>query len=654
MTSRDLGTSRSLPIAPGRDSWILLLVALLLPIVLATFTLVAFRNAVDLGLEARRREAAMISESVASQIRDTRSTSTVDLAALAPSAWRAVVADRTGRVRASTGEPLPGPVLAPLGGVPPDITIVVDDDLAPIVAAFTPVEAGGSRSVVRVDLDLGFLASQRRSLAILTGVVLGTDLAAVIWLMLFLRRILSPYDTILARARELRRNGPNPEQDEATFLLSTFEQALAGTPPQSELAVLEETLGASLESGLLLLDRNGDALLLNPIGSEILGVPSPTSAEPLATLLASQPPLRRCLQAAVADRLSLQREEITVHVAGEDRALGLATTPLRRSDGELLGFLVLFTDVTSFRQQALEQHLAESLAQLGELSAGVAHELRNSLGTIRGHLTLLRRAVDSAGRTDHLDELDAETRHLGRVVADFLAFARPERAQVEPVDVDALVRHAVADPTLGHVELHLPERWSTMPPTVSGDRHLLERGLRNLLRNARDAQADTAAPHEAIELLGESSGRGVLLRVLDRGPGVSSVILDRPFRPFVTTRPQGVGLGLALTYRIVSLHGGRLELGKREGGGTAADVWLPIAGGESKEPRKRDRPTRTEERRDEPHPPGGRNASTPEAETGTHLPAEGNEETDATAIDGSKPPDGRKRQHVDKKDVRPG
>ena len=245
-------------------------------------------------------------------------------------------------------------------------------------------------------------------------------------------------------------------------------------------------------------------------------------------------------------------------------------------------------------RRALELTLTRTLSQLGELTAGVAHELRNSLATLRGYLTLIARHPDDATVADYLDEIRHESDHLERVLEDFLTFARPGSARPQAVDLLALVHRAAADPALGEaavtVDVPADGRDRAEPDfRVWGDPQLLERAVRNVLSNAAQAQRDAGHPDPVRARLAPRDA-GVEIAIEDRGPGLSPEAREKLFDPFFTQRAGGVGMGLALTRRIVLLHAGRIVVEDREGGGTRAVLWIPrgkaVTEGDSKARRR--------------------------------------------------------------------
>ena len=240
----------------------------------------------------------------------------------------------------------------------------------------------------------------------------------------------------------------------------------------------------------------------------------------------------------------------------------------------------MVADLTEIEHRAAQERLAEGLAQLGELSAGVAHELRNSLASLSGWLSLARRRLparaagaeaDDAEADDCLAEAERETTQLARVVEEFLAFARPGTRRLERMDLAAVVARAAHDPALGEVGVELALAPGAL---LDGDPELLERALRNLVTNA--AQAERAAGRSGPLAISLAAADGDWrIAIEDRGAGVPAAVRERLFEPFVSGRPGGAGLGLALARRIVVLHGGEVRLGDRPGGGTRAEVLLP-------------------------------------------------------------------------------
>ena len=372
--------------------------------------------------------------------------------------------------------------------------------------AFVPFARAGERLLLRLEIPEPTLFAQQRSLRILTPVVFGLSFAVALLAIFFLRALVRPYEALLDKARALAPADPaaggsalvRGSDDEVERLLATFDRALAalrgtgggagaGGDAQDELSAVERALGPQLESGLLMFASDGRLLAANPAAVELLGgdpqaarAAAPATA---AVALAAHPALAAVVAAAIADGRSIPRASVTIERGGRSVELGLTLQALRRGGA---GFLVLLADVTDLSRREAEERFAAGLAQLGELSAGVAHELRNSLATVQGYLTLAaRRDLPPAAR-EEIAEARREAEELARVVDDFLTFARPGSGTLEAVDLAALLARATSDPALAGVDVRFvpPE---TPLPTIAGDPHLLQRAVRNLLLNAVQA-----------------------------------------------------------------------------------------------------------------------------------------------------------------------
>jgi signal transduction histidine kinase len=217
---------------------------------------------------------------------------------------------------------------------------------------------------------------------------------------------------------------------------------------------------------------------------------------------------------------------------------------------------------------------ADRLSALGELAAGMAHEIRNPLGSIRGTAEILRDGIDPADRRhEFAGILIKEVDRLNRVVQDFLDFARPAPVERGQVDINEALQELLvltrqqAVKSGVRVELAPGE----LPP-VPGDREQLKQAFLNLILNALQAM-----PAGGDLTIGTAHHNGeVRVRFADTGQGIPPESLEKIFNPFFTTRREGTGLGLAITHRIVQGHGGRIEVASRIGEGTVFTMTLPV------------------------------------------------------------------------------
>jgi signal transduction histidine kinase len=556
-----------------RETPLLLAAALAVFVALEGFTLLGYRSAIDRFAGDRREEAEALAGRVAREAQRRGHSRIEELAPLVPPGSGLALFDAGGNLLDAVGFTQP-PVLAVAGLEPrrlthPSAVGPETGDEARIVA-LAPFSVGGARRFVRLDLPAPALAAERRGLAWLTPAVLGLSVGAALVVLLFVRALSRPYETLLARAREA--GAPVEDRDELAGLVATFDRALTALAPRrSGLDGLREALGSELDGGFLLLDREGSLLAATPAAAELLALPALETGAPVGRALAARPDLAALLERTVASGEPLPRGAARIERGDREATLGVTAEPLRGEGDRPRGWLVLVADLTEIERHAAHERLADGLAQLGELSAGVAHELRNSLATLSGWVALARRTDLPEGAAEALAEIARETDQLARVVADFLAVARPGTRRLETLDLAAVVERAASDPRLEDpgVRIRTPGE-----APFTGDAELLERALRNLLLNAVDAQRSAGADGP-VALALAARGEDWEITVEDRGPGVPAEIRSRLFEPFASGRPGGAGLGLALARRIVVLHGGSLALDDREGGGTRARIRLP-------------------------------------------------------------------------------
>ena len=223
---------------------------------------------------------------------------------------------------------------------------------------------------------------------------------------------------------------------------------------------------------------------------------------------------------------------------------------------------------------------SERLAALGQLSAGLAHEIRNPLSTIKTSAEMLRKSVDTNVEVarEMAEFISSDVDRTNALVTRFLDFARPLAVRLEKADLAQLIDRAVAD-----VEKHSPpldvcvyKNYAPDIPPFLLDAQLIERVVYNLLMNA----AQASPPKASITVKTRQAGDTVEIAVIDRGSGIDPKLLDNIFNPFFTTKSTGVGLGLAIVSKIVDEHGGTITVESEPGSGSVFRVFLPFKEGD--------------------------------------------------------------------------
>jgi nitrogen fixation/metabolism regulation signal transduction histidine kinase len=252
--------------------------------------------------------------------------------------------------------------------------------------------------------------------------------------------------------------------------------------------------------------------------------------------------------------------------------------PVRSPAGEYLGTVMVIRDIAERRHLETRLLDAERLAGLGQVSAQIAHELRNPLNAIDGAAQYLaRKLAGDAEVAEYASLIGDEVQRVNRFVSELLHVARPTEPELAPSAVNRVVREAAQKAALarglaaGAVRLEL----SRDVPPLDLDAPMVSEALVNLLGNAFDAGG--AEPPQVVTRTEGAGGEGaVVVEVLDRGCGIPEDRLEEVCRPFVTTKAQGTGLGLVIVQRAAELHRARFRLARREGGGTVASLRFPV------------------------------------------------------------------------------
>jgi signal transduction histidine kinase len=257
--------------------------------------------------------------------------------------------------------------------------------------------------------------------------------------------------------------------------------------------------------------------------------------------------------------------------------IGATVSPLFDDSGKLLGAICLFTDLTAVKELEEQLRLKESLAAVGELTAGIAHEFRNGLATIHGYSKLLDLDALPDVYRPYVEGIRAEAESLGQVVTNFLNFAKPAQLTPSRVDLRTICERSAE-------ELRAEARALGGDITVrgefgaiEGDEVLLRQAFTNLIRNAVEACADASlAPVVVVRSEIDSGQKVMRIAVDDSGPGIAPAARERVFRPFFTSKRNGTGLGLALVQKIIVFHNGRIAVGSSPLGGASLQISLPI------------------------------------------------------------------------------
>jgi signal transduction histidine kinase len=577
----------SVPRSFRRESRLFLWVALLLILFLNFLTLLFFRNAVAWGKDETERRAAEILRRVAlSAARPEASEEAMERSAIEPDVAYIASYDENGRRISSFG---PGPPEAPrelTGPRPPAGRVVHAWRSKPPLLRST-FATGRRYYAIAVDPGAGAaLTEYARKLSVFVPVAAGV---LVVLAGFYLRSLLKPYERLLEAAGGAPATGAE-QGDERHFVITRFESTIEALHEKErelerlarrekeradDLETAARTLSRNLPTGLLSVDPGGSVVEINEAGREILKVSRESRGEPYERVLAETPEFRALVAGVLENRAVAGRREARWRREGEEeRILGVTATPAEGGDGRFLGAVALFTDLTEIRRLEGRVALVRHLADLGQVSAGAAHEFRNAAAAIDGYADLALRASEPERSSEYVRAIRREAQEMSRVTSDFLLFAKPEGFSPEPVDLEAVAEGACGETERAHPGLVVGRDGEF--PSVGGSTVLLRRALANLVRNAAEATPEARwREPDAVVLAGARGEKEVALSVWDRGPGVDAAAREKIFLPFYSSKPGGSGFGLAIVARIAELHGGTVEVSARPGGGAVFTLRLP-------------------------------------------------------------------------------
>jgi len=339
---------------------------------------------------------------------------------------------------------------------------------------------------------------------------------------------------------------------------------------------LDQVLGG-LEDGLLLFTRDGRAVMVSPAVERFLGAPSDSLLGRHAEeIFPADHPVRRAVRLHDGVFEPVAAAEVVLPGQGEpSRRVGVSVQMITEGVTRM-GSLVTLTDLESRERISTQLQVSERLAALGRITAGVAHEVKNPLNSMRLWLENLKVSLPDAEDMPRqaVNVLDKEIDRLDNVVKRFLDFTRPVELHQEESSLAELMNEVlgVARPQMVRAKIEVETRFSDVPPVLV-DRQLLKQALLNLVLNAVDAMPNGGK----ISLSARRRGDTAEIRVGDTGRGIAPEHRQRVFQLFFTTRPGGNGIGLASAFRTVQLHNGSIDFETEVGRGTTFTIVLPLA-----------------------------------------------------------------------------
>ena len=408
------------------------------------------------------------------------------------------------------------------------------------------------------------------------------DSVAIIVNTLLILAILILFFYFISSFRKLLHTKKHLEQKDSSevgFVVDTFHDLVSKLKnKEHELDLLRqnaedraiaiedynENILQSVPSGVICFDERMHITKVNLAAEKILEIKGHESVGSHQAEI-----LRKPITHLLSKKNDIERGEyIYMTPSGKRVWLGLTLSDLKNTDGTSIGKILVFTDLTNLKAYESQVALRDKFSSLGEISAGIAHELRNPMAVIAGYTKLLSKKVDSSVKPT-VDVIEKEIAAMDRIISDFLSFAKLTELNLSHIVLHELIENCMK--TVLGTRTDIRTRLSIHDiPEIRADEILLRQAFTNLIQNAVESMP------RGGELSVDASAHGHLeMSVSDTGHGISENIRDKIFSPFFTTKEKGTGLGLAIVHKIIASHGGHISVESSEKG-TTFRIRLPL------------------------------------------------------------------------------
>ncbi|MDR0636430.1 MAG: PAS domain-containing protein [Treponema sp.] len=354
-----------------------------------------------------------------------------------------------------------------------------------------------------------------------------------------------------------------------------------------------ETVLDSLTEGILVCDTEHNLIMANKYAERFLSLNVSEGSEPIWTQIQDDI-VARFFETTLQSGDRVQEREFDVEVNGKQRLLSFNVLPLVR-DRQVCGSLIYIEDITEKRSKEALMRRMENLASLTTLAAGVAHEIKNPLGSLSIHIQLIQK-VTNANKAAYFEErepddssetaryfklldkylavVNEEIDRLNHIVVDFLFAVRPMDMDLREGDINEIIRELISFVGVELEQTHIASelRLAKDLPAISFDERHIKQVLLNLIKNAIAAMAEGGV----LTVITEATDTEVFIRINDTGIGIPEEDLSKIFEPYFTTKATGSGLGLTLVFKIIREHRGEITVKSRPNEGTCFTISLPI------------------------------------------------------------------------------
>ncbi len=435
--------------------------------------------------------------------------------------------------------------------------------------------------------ELAFYDDSQKQIVIASGIAI--IIMAIIYLMLS-RSIFSPFRKIKDEARQAGREMKSTTDDaEAIVLeyrsiineLKEKERQLLRLNKEirhkaDSLEQFNDYLLASIESGIITVDNNGSIITVNNAAQRLLNIDYEiVKGKSYKSIFTLDNNISNIITDALVNEDNQSYQELEF-VTNDNRklTLGITTSIITDAQKESIGVAVLMSDLSEITLLRNELEIKNKLATLGEMTGGLAHQLRNSMGAISGYLNLLKKRSKKKGfKDDSIEALINESREAQDLVERFLQFSKPLQLNYETHVLNVLINEVIESFKIRDdckcVSIEIPQEPVII---IEIDGLLFKQALTNIIENSINSYN---SENGLIKILYEPSGSEITIKIQDFGCGIRPDDIEKIFTPFYSSRPSGNGLGLPLAGKIISMHSGRIAVESEPDKGTIFSIILP-------------------------------------------------------------------------------
>ena len=345
----------------------------------------------------------------------------------------------------------------------------------------------------------------------------------------------------------------------------------------------------SVGDGVLVTDREGIVTLMNPAAEELTGMSHRlVQGHPFRIPFRGARILVEMVERTAATGMIISDyENVVLVTGGHPTPVSAATSPLLLGNGERIGVILILRDLTNVRELERAVRQSDRLSALGTLAAGLAHEIKNPLGGIKGAAQLLERELSAENEMrEYTRIMLKEVSRVNRIVEELLALTSPRKLKLEAINLHRIIGDLIKlqRQAKGDRKVVIQQQFDPSIPSFLADEELLTQLFLNLIKNAVEAVGDIGLVRIATRIhadyrmtqQGERRTRMVAVDISDDGPGIPTEQQEQLFTPFFTTKATGTGLGLAICQKIVSEHRGLLKVQSSPGKGSVFTAMLPL------------------------------------------------------------------------------